>query len=158
MSDHHVKERGGQRIKFARAETRIAQHLLKLRERVGIAAWRSCQHRQAESGRHWRRDTIAVRDEFEDNSASSRFEGGIHFAQQFLVRWRIKMVKKICDQREVIPVAVFDIKRAAGDGVVTIGDAGSTVQDPRSDVGCRSRPISARRDACPDARSPYPAP
>ena len=34
------------------------------------------------------------------------------------------MVKKICDQREVIPVAVFDIKRAAGDGVVTIGDAG----------------------------------
>jgi len=34
------------------------------------------------------------------------------------------MVKKICNQREVIPVAVFDIKRAARNGVVTIGDAG----------------------------------
>src|SRR6185312_12268067 len=95
-----------------------------LGEGVGIAGGSCGQHGQTELCRDGRGNPVLVRNKFQNDRAPSWLERSADLGKQLLTGWHVKVMEEVGDHYQVIVLAVFHIKSAAWNNVVTPGNAG----------------------------------
>ena len=111
-------------MKRAAREAGVRKHLFEFGECVSVARGRADQHDQAKTRGVRRRHAIVIWYKLQRCCPAAICECGVNFSQESFISRRIKVMKKVRQQHQVIAAAEVDIKSAAFDRVISIGDTG----------------------------------
>src|SRR5205085_3888577 len=114
VRNHDVLKRRRQRVQFAPAEARIAEHALQFAERISVPTVGAAQHHQTELRGNSGRDAILIGNKLQRHGAAVIVQRRMHFAQQALASWWIEVMQEVGQENEIVAGAKLNVEGAAG--------------------------------------------